>query len=198
MTKGSLHIAIAETSQIVVEGLRVILERSGLCKRILTASSPDELEQVSQRYPLDIVFVNPALLQHHKDVLAAIRTHLQDIKVLGLIYSYYEPRILTAFDAIIHIHQQPADIIEEIEKLLMARTEHDSQPRQVLSEREVDVLKLLVTGASNKEIAEKLFISTHTVISHRKNITIKTGIKTVSGLTIYAVVKNLVNLEQFS
>jgi len=59
------------------------------------------------------------------------------------------------------------------------------------------VLKLLASGKQNKEIADKLNISTHTVIMQRKNISQKTGIKSVSGLTIYAVVKNIMTLENF-
>ncbi len=56
-----------------------------------------------------------------------------------------------------------------------------------LSAREIEVLVLVCKGLINKEIAEKLNISLTTVISHRKNITEKLGIKSVSGLTIYAV-----------
>ncbi len=59
-----------------------------------------------------------------------------------------------------------------------------------LSDRELDVLKLVAVGFSNKEIAEKLFISIHTVMSHRKNITEKLGIKSISGLTVYAIINN--------
>lgn len=69
--------------------------------------------------------------------------------------------------------------------------------QEKLSERETDVLKLLTSGNSNKEIADQLNISTHTVISHRKNISQKTGIKSVSGLTIYAVVKNIITLDTY-
>lgn len=61
-----------------------------------------------------------------------------------------------------------------------------------LSEREIDVLKLVAKGLSNKEIGEKLYISIHTVITHRKNITKKLGIKSVSGLTVYAMLNKLI------
>ena len=56
-----------------------------------------------------------------------------------------------------------------------------------LTNREIEVLKLIVQGRLNKEIADKLNISLNTVLSHRKNIISKTGIKTVSGLTFYCI-----------
>lgn len=64
-----------------------------------------------------------------------------------------------------------------------------------LSQREIEVLELLALGHSNKSIADMLNISTHTVISHRKNIGQKTGIKSASGLTVYAILNNLINTK---
>ena len=64
-----------------------------------------------------------------------------------------------------------------------------------LSAREIEVLVLITKGLINKEIAEKLNISLTTVISHRKNITEKLGIKSVSGLTIYAVMNGYVEAD---
>lgn len=61
-----------------------------------------------------------------------------------------------------------------------------------LSQRETNVLKQVALGKTNKEIADKLFLSPHTVITHRKNITRKLGIYTVSGLTVYALINNLI------
>lgn len=62
-----------------------------------------------------------------------------------------------------------------------------------LSSREIEVLVLVAKGLINKEIADKLNISLTTVISHRKNITEKLGIKSVSGLTIYAVMNGYIS-----
>ncbi len=70
-----------------------------------------------------------------------------------------------------------------------AASEHD------LSAREIEVLVLVTKGFINKEIADKLNISLTTVISHRKNITEKLGIKSVSGLTIYAVMHGYVEAD---
>ncbi len=65
-----------------------------------------------------------------------------------------------------------------------------------LSAREIEVLVLVVKGLINKEIADKLNISQTTVISHRKNITDKLGIKSVSGLTIYAVMHGYIEVDR--
>jgi len=65
-----------------------------------------------------------------------------------------------------------------------------------LSIREREVLRLVALGFANKEIADKLFISIHTVISHRKNITEKLGIKSISGLTVYAILNKIIDTEK--
>lgn len=65
-----------------------------------------------------------------------------------------------------------------------------------LSSRENDVLQLIVKGSTNKDIADKLNISLNTVLTHRKNITAKLGIKTVSGLTFYAIMNGLISGDE--
>ena len=66
---------------------------------------------------------------------------------------------------------------------------------EVLSEREKEIIVQVVRGLSNKEIAEALFISVNTVMTHRRNIARKLQIRSAAGLTIYAIVNGLVNLD---
>lgn len=66
----------------------------------------------------------------------------------------------------------------------------------LLSVREIEVLALVAQGLINKEIADKLNISLSTVITHRKNITDKLGLRSVSALTIYAVMNGYVELDK--
>lgn len=72
---------------------------------------------------------------------------------------------------------------------------HQMPETEELSDRERDVLIQVVRGLSNKEIADVLCISTHTVISHRKNIARKLNIHSTAGLTIYAIVNKMVDLN---
>ena len=89
-------------------------------------------------------------------------------------------------------------IIEQLERLF----DGDNSPATAgengkdLSSRETDVLQLIVKGITNKEIADKLNISLNTVLSHRKNITAKLGIKTVSGLTFYAIMNGIISGDE--
>ncbi|MDY6258685.1 MAG: LuxR C-terminal-related transcriptional regulator, partial [Bacteroidales bacterium] len=76
------------------------------------------------------------------------------------------------------------------------RNPEQDGPRKItnydLTKRETAVLIEVARGLTNKEIAEKMNVSVHTVISHRKNIMHKTGIKSVAGLTVYAMLNNLI------
>ncbi len=66
-----------------------------------------------------------------------------------------------------------------------------------ISDRELEIIALIASGNSNKEVAEKLFISTHTVTTHRKNILSKLGVKNTAGLVLFAVKENLVSPNHF-
>ena len=73
------------------------------------------------------------------------------------------------------------------------REENGGDTENELSQREMEVLKAISKGYTSKQVAEELHLSVHTVITHRKNITRKTGIKTVSGLTLYALLNHLID-----
>ena len=67
---------------------------------------------------------------------------------------------------------------------------------EVLSEREREVIRLVAMGLSNKEIAERMFIAVNTVMTHRRNISRKLDIHSAAGLTIYAIVNGIINVEE--
>ena len=83
-------------------------------------------------------------------------------------------------------------IVEQITSILK-HIKRNSMERMELSTRETDVLRLVAQGMTNKEIADNLNISINTVLSHRKNISAKLGIKSVSGLCVYAMMNGIIN-----
>ena len=68
---------------------------------------------------------------------------------------------------------------------------------EVLSQREKEILAAVAHGKTNKEIADDLFISINTVVTHRKNIARKTGINSIAGLTVYAILNHIVEISDF-
>ncbi len=85
---------------------------------------------------------------------------------------------------------------EAVETELASDRDEENQSSDDLSEREKEVVRHVVRGLSNKEIAEKMFISVNTVMTHRRNIARKTQIHSPAGLTIYAIVNGLISLDE--
>jgi len=72
----------------------------------------------------------------------------------------------------------------------------DSNGDILLTPRERDIVRAIARGLSNKEIAEDLFLSVHTVTTHRRNISAKLGIHSASGMTLYAILHDLISLDE--
>ncbi len=87
---------------------------------------------------------------------------------------------------------EESDIIDRFSELLKDHALEKAETSAELSPREIEVLRLVARGLINKEIAEQLNISFNTVLSHRKNISAKLGIKSVSGLSVYAMMNGYV------
>jgi DNA-binding CsgD family transcriptional regulator len=68
----------------------------------------------------------------------------------------------------------------------------------LISQSLFQLVRLASMGYTNREIAEKLFLSSHTVTTHRRNISSKLGIKSLSALTVYAIVNNIISIEELS
>jgi DNA-binding NarL/FixJ family response regulator len=122
------------------------------------------------------------------------------LKIIGVCKEKIESKNIYCFYDCISLKSTSTEITNTISNILnQAEPVHDKKPESnELSLREKEVLQLVALGNSNKEIAEKLFISIHTVISHRKNITDKLGIKSISGLTVYAVLNKLIDTDSIN
>lgn len=109
---------------------------------------------------------------------------------LGL-HSEMEDHIFVPAIRRIERQMKQNDVSAKISKMINKNPDNS----EALSDREKDVIVSLVQGMTNKEIADHLFISINTVITHRRNIARKLQIHSPAGLTIYAIVNNLVDIS---
>ena len=193
-------ILIAESSVIIAEGLKHILEASGdyRISGTVSADSAGGLEDALDRYDADIVILDPSALGQDikAEVKELVRRHL-DVPVIGIISTAADAAVSSAFDACIYLQDKADDILAKVSEALAPApsAKEPSKELEELSAREKEILVCVATGMLNKEIADKLSISIYTVITHRKNITRKTGIKTVAGLTVYALLGGLIDMN---
>ena len=187
---------LAESSEIVAAGLRKIL--SGSEFRIIEPVGNDirqAMDNIARTEP-DIVLVNPVLLSDaaRRTPLRTAYPQLQERAVAAFVHTLFDEEQMREFDAVISIFDSAQQVVRKLRKALestgTAQTQNDGYD---LSEREREILISVARGKTNKEIADLHNISIHTVISHRKNISRKTGIKTIAGLTVYALLNNMID-----
>ncbi len=195
------EIAIIDNNTLSCMGLKSILERIIPIAVIRTFSSFEQLIDDTPDYYFHY-FVSAQIYFEHTHFFTP-RKHKAIILASGI-----SPQLKIAGLHILNICQPEEALIKEI--LLLNRSAHEkgypikenrvSHPSTLLvsdlTPREREVLVLLVQGLINKEIADRLNISLTTVISHRKNITEKLGIKSISGLTIYAVMNGFIDADK--
>ena len=192
------RVIICEASEIIANGLAEIINGMAQFDVVLRLDSPERLSERILSTDANLLIINPLLLGYqNKGFLFNLGKEHPHITVVALVTSYLEHSILSSYSEVIEINDPKQRIITKLNELAK-----DNSPKSNddvdLSKREIDVLIAVAKGMMNKEIADQMNISIHTVISHRKNITRKTGIKSVSGLTVYALLNNLVDESMIS
>lgn len=198
--KKGRKVAIIEPSAIITAGLKSVLTDSGA--EFELCGTFEEPMHFAERAPLlkpDLVLIDPVVFDFQKrHALHSYFESLPDATLVAIIYGFIEPETLKQYHGSIHIYDDSRKIIRQLRQAMDDRT-RDTEPTgesYELTDRESEILVSVAKGMTNKEIADAHHISVHTVISHRKNITRKTGIKTVSGLTVYALLNNLIDQSE--
>lgn len=193
----SVKIIVLENSPIIREGIQALLTNIERVNTVTFVASLDELEGLI-KYPFEsIILINPSFILTNTNQFNQLKSKIEQTKWIGIIYSHFPVSILNKLDGEIDIYDSRKNFSSKLTKWIETDGNDNYTNKETLTDREIDVLKLLAEGFSNKEIADNLNISVNTVITHRKNISQKTGIKSVSGLTIYAVVQKLISLDDF-
>ncbi|MBP6230188.1 MAG: response regulator transcription factor [Paludibacteraceae bacterium] len=198
ITQTNQRIAIIEPSTIVFAGLQSIIEKMQIAASIHHLTDLDAIAQKQSTIHPDIIIVNTAVFGFHKHLsIKSILKELSGIPIIAFVSQYTDSQFSKQFDEIIDIYDSAQTISAKLRQVIESESPDLSESETAdLSDREREILIAIVRGLINKEIASTLNISIHTVMSHRKNITRKTGIKSVSGLTVYALFNNLIKQEE--
>jgi DNA-binding NarL/FixJ family response regulator len=190
----SNRIIICEASEIITAGLYDFLQSMAGYDVVARIDNPEQLDEKILTCDANFVIINPILLGHaDRDLPSLLVKEHPHLSIVALVTTYIEPSMLKPYDGVIEINDSKQKVINKMGQIVKSSDKTEKNDDVELSKREIDVLVAVAKGMMNKEIADKMNLSIHTVISHRKNITRKTGIKSVSGLTVYALLNNLID-----
>ena len=188
------RIVIIEPYAMIAQGLRLMIDEIKGYEVSAIIADGHYIERIIPLRP-DIVIVNPSMIDIKKrGELDDMAQRLHNAAFAALVYQYVDPDVLRYFKTTIDISDSREKVAIKLRQLL--ETSEPTTESTELSDREKEILVAVAKGLTNKSIAEQYHLSVHTVITHRKNLTRKTGINSVSGLTVYAILNNLMDITE--
>jgi len=188
-------------SYLVRKGLISLLNRIQGIRVLKEFGASDPFMTYLDTHPVDFIVISQSAFRRRSDLFISNPELLEKTVLLEepLPEDQNSEKPIQEVQASIHIMENKETLIAKIEGLLDPGGHRISGNRAgELSPRETTIVRLVSMGLTNRQIAEQLFLSAHTVMTHRKNIISKLGIKSVSGLTIYAIVNNIITLDEVS
>ncbi|MFV0345327.1 MAG: response regulator transcription factor [Bacteroidales bacterium] len=189
--RDTLSILVASEQYLSRLGIRTILSVIGVEGNIVEYNSAYDLvvSEVNDSFDYRI------MSSHIYDALVERGLDVSRDKLLLINESRTS---LSGFRFIVNANDERAEVLAKFQDFFSStssESNEDEGTKSILSDREIDVLKLVAKGYINKEISDELCISINTVITHRKNITEKLSIKTISGLTVYAMLNGYISAD---
>lgn len=212
-----VRLLLVDDHQLVRDGVRSHLERYQEYKIVAEASDGQEALQILETEAIDIILMDINMTgMDGISCTKEIRKRFPNSKVLALTMlnepQYIKQMLAAGAAGYLLKNCQAEELIIAINSIINNDTYYSPHVTQIvmssmskntakastpvrnipLTDREIDVLKLILKEYSNKEIAEELFISPRTVDAHKRNLLEKTGSKNIAGLVIYSINNSLV------
>ncbi|MDO4512292.1 MAG: response regulator transcription factor [Bacteroidales bacterium] len=191
------RFVVADNSFIVRSGLVAVLRHiPGLAATAIDVKTQESLRNYVAMHKPDVVIVNPMF-----DGLFALKAFKSEFKdsdtrFIAISSNITDPNVLAEYDAHFSLYDAADDIYAKIKQVLITDRTDEATATDALSNREREIVTCVVKGLTNKEIADQLCLSVHTVITHRRNISNKLQIRSTAGLTIYAIVNKLIDIKE--
>ncbi|MFT5859372.1 MAG: DNA-binding NarL/FixJ family response regulator [Flavobacteriaceae bacterium] len=218
-----MKVIIADSNELIRLGIRAALKNDLGAEIVGEARSNQELLEIIENFGTDVVIIDYTSDGFDIDVLPKVLGIDAEIKMLAITPEQSANTLVDALKSGVMSYVKKdcslAEIIEAVketgignkffcgqilETIQEANLDVDdidfdafSCEPVILSKREIEVIVLISEGFTNGVIAEKLFLSNHTINTHRKNILSKLGVKNTAGIVMYAVKTNLISPNKF-
>ncbi len=218
-----MKVIIADNNDIVLVGLQSILHAEKGIDVVGEARNHRQLLEILAQFETDIVLIDYTAIGFDIDIIPRIKSKYPKVQILAITPEQSAQTLIHALKSgVISYIKKDCDvaeivdavretargnkffcgkILETIQKASIDINDMDldsfSCEPVLLTERENEIIIWIAEGYTNAQIAEKLFISNHTVNTHRKNIMAKLGVKNTAGIVMYAVKMDLVKPNKF-
>lgn len=218
-----VKVIIADSNDLVRVGLRTVLNSFGGTKIVGEARDNEELLEQIKSFETSVVVIDYTSPGFDIDIIPKILQVKKDIRFLAITPEQSAQTLVNALRSGVTSYVKKdcdlseiqnavketgrgnkffcGQILETIQRASIDVNDIDFDSFTceaiVLSERENEIITLIAEGLTNAQIAEQLFLSNHTINTHRKNIMSKLGVKNTAGIVMYAVKTNLVSPNKF-
>lgn len=195
MKAGYKKVLLIMPSRIIARGIEAVLSELGEFRVEGILSDLSHASEARLRnMDADVIMIDPVVFDYVSRM--NVRSRISEYSAAAVVAFKSIPmdeEQLKQYDGVVDLYDDPVTVVRKLRDSLSLREEAPDSEEYDLSVREREILVCVAKGMLNKEIADFYNISIYTVITHRKNITRKTGIKTVAGLTVYALLNNLID-----
>jgi DNA-binding NarL/FixJ family response regulator len=218
-----MKLVIADSNLLIRAGLNAVLSQYADIEIVGEASSEKQLREMVVGFQPDVVLIDFAAQNFSIDVVPAIQKQNKQVRFVAITGEQSGVTIVNALRAgIVSYIKKDCDIHEIVDSVRetaaggrffcgqilntirkesidvndLELTEFNCEAVSI-TERELEIITLIAEGYTNVEIAEKLFLSPHTVNTHRKNILQKLGVNNTAAIVMYAVKTQLVSPNKF-
>lgn len=218
-----MRLIIADSNDLVRVGIRAILLSEKNLEIVGEAKSNQELKQQIKNFGADIILIDYTSPGFDIDIIHTVLSNNPKLKFIAITPEQSAQTLVDALRSgvtsyvkkdcdigeIINAVQETGrgnkffcgQILETIQRASIDVNDIDFESFScepiILSERELGIVVHIAEGLTNTQIAEQLFLSTHTVNTHRKNIMSKLGVKNTAGIVMYAVKTGLISPNKF-
>jgi DNA-binding NarL/FixJ family response regulator len=218
-----MQVILADSNELIRLGLRTILAAQAGISIVGEARNEDELLEQLINFGADVVLIDFTSQGFSIDIVPKAISKFKTLRFVAITEAQHAPILIDALKSgvtsfvkkdcelaeIIDAVKETAQgkqffcgqILETIQKANIDLEELNTEAFNCnpisLSERENEIITLIAEGQTNEQIAELLFLSRHTINTHRKNIMAKLGVKNTAGIVMYAVKTGLVSPNRF-